>query len=72
MAEDNFALGDINRAMRDIESLLMIESSDEYRVIKLKYLCYMEHFKDAILFSNLLEYKKKRDLKNSMPDLRSL
>ncbi len=67
MAEANFALGDINRAMRDIESLLMIESSDEYRVIKLKYLCYMEHFKDAILFSkDLIDSKNVKIKKESM------
>lgn len=53
LAEANFESGDINRAMRDIEPLLMIENSDKYRLIKLKYLCYMEHFKDAILFNTL-------------------
>jgi len=63
LAEANFESGDINRAMRDIESLLMIENSDKYQLIKLKYLCYMEHFKDAILFSNDLINSKNLKIK---------
>ncbi|MDQ7047414.1 MAG: hypothetical protein Q9M39_07255 [Sulfurovum sp.] len=51
LAKFNFELGDINRAMRDIESLLMISSTDTYKLIKLKYLCYIEHFSDAIHFA---------------------
>jgi len=63
LAEANFELGDINRAIRDIESLLTIENSDEYRLIKLKYLCYMEHFEDAIVFAKDLIGSKNLKIK---------
>ncbi len=63
LAKENFEVGDINRAMRDIESLLLIENNDEYRVIKLKYLCYMEHFKDAMIFAQDLIISKNLKIK---------
>ncbi len=63
LAEANFESGDINRAMRDIESLLTLENSESYRLIKLKYLCYIEHFKDAILFSQDLINSKNLKIK---------
>jgi hypothetical protein len=63
LANANFELGDINRAMRDIESLLTIDSSEEYKIIKLKYLCYMEYFKDAIIFAQDLINSKNSKIK---------
>jgi len=63
LANANFELGDINRAMRDIESLLTIDSSEEYKIIKLKYLCYMEYFKDAIVFAQDLINSKNSKIK---------
>ena len=67
LANANFKLGDISRAMRDIESLLAIENSDEYRLIKLKYLCYMEHFEDAVVFGkDLIDSKNLKIKKEAM------
>ena len=63
LAEANFESGDINRAMRDIESLLNIDDSDEYRLIKLKYLCYMEHFNNALSFAEDLIVSKNLKIK---------
>jgi len=63
LANANFKLGDINRAMRDMESLLTIDSSEEYKIIKLKYLCYMEYFKDAIVFAQDLINSKNSKIK---------
>ena len=63
LADANFEIGDINRAMRDIESLLNIDNSDEYKLIKLKYLCYMEYFDDAVVFSNDLIISKNLKIK---------
>ena len=63
LANANFKLGDINRAMRDMESLLTIDSSEEYKIIKLKYLCYMEYFKDAIIFAQDLINSKNSKIK---------
>ncbi len=63
LAESNFELGDINRAIRDIESLLALENSESYRLIKLKYLCYMEHFERAIEFASELIVSKNLKIK---------
>jgi len=63
LANANFRLGDKNRAMRDMESLLTIDSSEEYKIIKLKYLCYMEYFKDAIIFAQDLINSKNSKIK---------
>ena len=48
LARSNFEKGDVVRALRDIDSLLNIDSDDRYRVLKLKYLCYIERFDDAL------------------------
>ncbi|SFV66493.1 hypothetical protein MNB_SV-12-1366 [hydrothermal vent metagenome] len=63
LAQTNFESGDIARAMRDIESLLAIDNSEEFRLIKLKYLCYMEHFQDAIEFGEELILSKVSKIK---------
>ena len=63
MAENHFQLGDINRAIRDIESLLKIDNGLKFKLIKLKYLCYMEHFQDAILFAKELIDSKNAKIK---------
>jgi len=48
LAQSNFEKGDIIRAIRDIDSLLQIDNNAKYKLIKLKYLCYIEHFQDAV------------------------
>ena len=48
LAQLNFEQGDIARAIRDINSLLQRKDEVEYRLIKLKYLCYIEYFEEAI------------------------
>ncbi|SFV62432.1 hypothetical protein MNB_SV-14-1435 [hydrothermal vent metagenome] len=63
LATSNFERGDINRAIKDIESLLTIEENDEHKLIKLKYLCYMEHFEDAIYFAQDLIVSKNLKIK---------
>ena len=63
LAKSNFAAGDINRATRDIESLLAIDSSEDYKLTKLKYLCYMEHFENAIKFAQDLIVSKNIKIK---------
>ena len=59
LAELNFKQGDIARAIRDIDSLLQRKDEAEYRLIKLKYLCYIEHFEEAILLGEALIALKK-------------
>ncbi|MEA3455606.1 MAG: hypothetical protein U9R26_03780 [Campylobacterota bacterium] len=48
LARDHFVQGDITRALREVNSLLRLEEKPEYKILKLKYLCYMEHFDDAL------------------------
>jgi hypothetical protein len=54
LAQNNADMGDIARAVRDINSLLQIDDSPKYKLVKLKYLCYMEYFKDAIVLGEEL------------------
>ncbi len=63
LASSNFELGDINRALRDIESLLSIDDNEEYKLTKLKYLCYIEYFNDAMVFSKNLMNSKNSKIK---------
>jgi hypothetical protein len=64
MAQKSFEAGEIARALRDIESLLQIDNSPTHQLLKLKYLCYIEHFEDAIgLGEELLLFPKiKQDV----------
>ncbi len=63
LASSNFELGDINRALRDIESLLSIDGNEEYKLTKLKYLCYIEYFDDAMVLSKNLMNSKNSKIK---------
>lgn len=63
LAQNNFNKGDIARAIRDIDSLLKIDNSEEFRLIKLKYLCYIENFEDAVkLAEELIALKKLKKI----------
>ena len=63
LAASNFENGDINRAIRDIESLLKLDESEKYKLIKLKYLCYMENYQMAIEFAKDLIVSKNANVK---------
>jgi len=63
LANSYFISGDITRALRDINSLLNINPSDANKLIKLKYLCYMEHFDDAIVIGEELINSKDSAIK---------
>ena len=67
LAQLNFEQGDIARAIRDIDSLLQRKNEAEYRLIKLKYLCYIEHFEEAIsLGKELILVKDKKRQKEAI------
>ncbi len=59
LAKLNFKQGDVTKAIRYIDSLLQRKDEAEYRLIKLKYLCYIEHFEEAILLGEVLIALKK-------------
>jgi len=63
LASSNFDVGDVTRALRDIESFLSISDSEPYRLIKLKYLCYLEYFEDAVKFGEELIVSKDNKIK---------
>jgi len=63
LSDEHFQNGDIARALRDLESLLQIDDSENYRLLKLKYLCYLEHFDEAIVLGQLLLNSKNSSLK---------
>jgi hypothetical protein len=67
LAQLNFEQGDISRAIRDIDSLLQRNDEIEFRLIKLKYLCYIEHFEEAILLGKeLIVLKNKKIQKDAI------
>ncbi len=51
LSYENFQNGDIQRAIRDVDSLLLINDKEEYRLLKLKYLLYIEYFTEAIQYA---------------------
>lgn len=58
LAESNFMQGDTVRAIRDIDSLLKIDSAMPFQITKLKYLCYIDNFSGAVeLAEELLSLK---------------
>ncbi len=59
----NFEAGDINRALRDIESLLSVDDRESYQLIRLKYLCYIENFQIAVEFGKTLIVSKNVKIK---------
>ncbi len=63
LSASNFEAGDINRALRDIDSLLSIENGENYQLIRLKYLCYIENFQMAIEFAKALIVSKNVKIK---------
>ncbi len=67
LANSSFVKGDVVRAIRDIDSLLKISSDEKFRVTKLKYLCYIEHFEDAVkLGKELINIKDKKIAKEAI------
>ncbi len=63
LAANNFESGDIVRALRDIDTLISISDTEAYKILKLKYLCYMEYFSEAIIFSQDLIVSKNLKIK---------
>ncbi len=63
LAESHFLKGDMVRAIREINTLLGINQSQEYQLLKLKYLCYMENFKEAISIAELLIKSRNNKIK---------
>ena len=70
LAEENFENGDMARAIRDIDSLLKIDNSDKFGLIKLKYLCYIEHFEEAVVLGEELSTAKDPKIKREAIFLR--
>ena len=67
LAQLNFEQGEITRAIRDINSLLQNTDDIEYQLIKLKYLCYIEHFEEALsLGETLISVKDKKNQKDAI------
>ena len=63
LAASNFESGDTTRALRDSDTLVALSDAEEYKILKLKYLCYMEHFSEAIIFSQDLIVSKDLKIK---------
>jgi len=63
LAHNHFIAGDVTRAIRDIDSLLQIHTSQKYEIIKLKYLCYMEYFADAVVLGERLILSSDKKIK---------
>lgn len=66
LSSQHFEIGDIQRALRDIELALVIQISSNIQFLKLKYLCYLEKFKEAYEYSKSLldtkDMKIKKDI----------
>ncbi|MEA3384764.1 MAG: hypothetical protein U9Q20_08875 [Campylobacterota bacterium] len=62
----HFEIGDIQRALRDIELALDIKVLPNIQLLRLKYLCYFEKFQEAYEYSKSLldikENKIKKDI----------
>lgn len=54
LSQEHFKQGDVVRALRDIETLIERSPNDAYRVVKLKYLCYLENFESATAYAQEL------------------
>ena len=63
LSDERFKVGDIQRAIKDIESALNIKSNSELEYLKLKYLCYLDRFSDAKVYADALLQKYKSDKK---------
>jgi len=63
LSESNFEIGDIARALRDVESLLSIDDDPTFKLTKLKYLCYIEYFEDAVTYAEELLGSKHSKIK---------
>jgi len=63
LSDERFRVGDIQRAIKDIESALNRGKNSELEFLKLKYLCYLDNFSDAKIYANELLQKYKNDKK---------
>jgi len=59
LAQNHFENSSWARAIRDIDSAIALDSNPDIKLTKLKYLCYMEHFKDAITLGEELKEVKE-------------
>lgn len=63
LAQEHFNNSSWARVIREIDNAIALESHPEIKLEKLKYLCYMEHFQDAITLGeeliNVKEIKKE-------------
>jgi len=63
LSHERFKVGDIQRAIKDIESALNIRQNNELEFLRLKYLCYLENFPEAKTYSDELLQRYKTDKK---------
>ncbi|MEA1916508.1 MAG: hypothetical protein U9N42_03145 [Campylobacterota bacterium] len=61
LSNERFEAGDIQRAIRDIELAISIKPDNSLEFLRLKYLCYLDSFSDAKIYSNELLQKYKSD-----------
>ena len=54
LSQEHFGIGDIQRALRDIEMALDLKELPILNLTKLKYFCYLERFEEAIEFSKII------------------
>ena len=59
LSDERFQAGDIQRAIRDIESAINIKPDETLEFLRLKYLCYLENFSDAKVYAEALLQKYK-------------
>jgi tetratricopeptide (TPR) repeat protein len=59
----NFNNGDLQRALREIDSAIKIRDDEYCKILKLKYLCYLEKFDEAMIFGEELLVSKSSKTK---------
>jgi len=59
LSDERFKVGDIQRAIRDIELAINIKADETLEFLRLKYLCYLENFSEAKLYADALLQKYK-------------
>ena len=72
LIEVEFKDGDIQRAIRNVDIVLKIKESDKHKLMKLKYLCYLEHFDMAVEFAKPLLTSRYKLIKQNASFLYSL
>ncbi len=72
LIESEFKEGDFQRAIRNVDAVLKIKNSDKHKLMKVKYLCYLEHFDRAIEFAKPLLKSRYKTIKQNASFLYSL